>query len=97
MKVVTAQTMQEIDKQAIEEFGIPGLELMEHAGQNCVDAIISGFGPTGSAAVIAGRGNNGGDGYVIARLLLQAGWRVRVFVLAERSRISGRPHHAACL
>lgn len=89
MKVVTAHTMQEIDRQAIEEFGISGLELMESAGQSCMDAIISGFGPTGRAAIIAGKGNNGGDGYVIARLLRQAGWRVSVYVLAERSRISG--------
>jgi len=89
MKVGTTQTMQEIDKRAIEEFGMPGLELMESAGQSCVDAIISGFGPAGSAVIVAGSGNNGGDGYVIARLLRQAGWRVSVYVLAERSRISG--------
>jgi NAD(P)H-hydrate epimerase len=89
MKVVTTHTMQEIDRQAIEEFGIPGLDLMENAGQSCVDALISGFGPTGSATIIAGKGNNGGDGYVIARLLRQAGWNVIVHVLAERSQISG--------
>lgn len=89
MKVVTAHTMQEIDKQAIEGFGIAGLDLMERAGQGCTDVIISEFGPTGSAVVIAGNGNNGGDGYVIARLLLLAGWNVRVCVLAERGRIGG--------
>jgi NAD(P)H-hydrate epimerase len=81
--------MQEIDRQAIKGFGIAGLDLMERAGQNCVDAIIAGFGTLGSAAIIAGAGNNGGDGYVIARLLRQAGWNVSIFVLAERSRISG--------
>ena len=89
MRAVTAQTMQEIDKQAIEEFGIPGLDLMESAGQRCVDAIIAEFGPTGNTAIIAGSGNNGGDGYVIARLLSKAGWSVRVYVLSDRSRISG--------
>jgi NAD(P)H-hydrate epimerase len=89
MKVVTAHTMQEIDKQAIEEFGISGLDLMENAGQSCVDAIISWVGPRGSATIVAGKGNNGGDGYVIGRLLLQAGWRVSVCVLAERSLIGG--------
>jgi len=89
MKVVTVHTMQEIDKQAIEEFGIPGLVLMENAGQCCVDTIISDFGPTGSVAIIAGKGNNGGDGYVIARLLLQAGWRVAVYVLGDNSQITG--------
>jgi NAD(P)H-hydrate epimerase len=89
MKVITAQTMQEIDREAIAECGIPGLDLMESAGQGCTDAIISGFGPTGRAVIVAGSGNNGGDGYVIARLLHQAGWSVSIYVLAEPSRISG--------
>ena len=89
MKVVTAHTMQEIDKRAIEEFGVPGLNLMENAGQSCTDAIVEEFGSQGFAAVIAGKGNNGGDGYVIARLLRQAGWDVHVFILAERGQISG--------
>lgn len=89
MKVVTVHTMQEIDKRAIEEFGIPGLNLMENAGQSCTDAIVEEFGSHGFAVVIAGKGNNGGDGYVIARLLRQAGWDVHVFILAERGQISG--------
>ena len=89
MKVVSAQTMQETDRRAIEEYGVSGLDLMERAGHSCVDTLLSEFGPKGSAAVIAGRGNNGGDGYVIARLLRQEGWRVFVYVLAEQGRISG--------
>ncbi|MBL0226209.1 MAG: NAD(P)H-hydrate dehydratase [Geobacteraceae bacterium] len=89
MKVVTAHTMQDMDKQAIEEFGIPGLDLMENAGKSCTDAIVEAFGTSGSAVVIAGKGNNGGDGYVIARLLRQAGWDVHVFILAEHGQISG--------
>jgi NAD(P)H-hydrate epimerase len=89
MRVVTAHTMQEIDRQAIEEQGIPGLTLMENAGQGCVDAIIQQFGPEGRAVIIAGKGNNGGDGYVIARLLLLNGWQVAVYILAEQGQISG--------
>ncbi|MBK5273774.1 MAG: NAD(P)H-hydrate dehydratase [Desulfuromonadales bacterium] len=89
MKVVTAHTMQEIDRRAIDEFGIPGFVLMENAGRCSVDVIISEFGSTGKAAIIAGKGNNGGDGFVIARLLSQAGWEVAVYVLSDRSRISG--------
>ncbi|MDA8414565.1 MAG: NAD(P)H-hydrate dehydratase [Desulfobacteraceae bacterium] len=89
MKVVTVHTMQELDAQAIDEFGIPGLKLMEKAGQSCVDTIIAEFGPRGRAVIIAGKGNNGGDGYVIARLLCQAEWSVFICVLAERSLISG--------
>ena len=78
MRVVTAQTMQEIDKRAIEEFGIPGRTLMENAGRACAEEIIAEFGPSGRAVVMAGKGNNGGDGYVIARLLGQQGWAVKV-------------------
>ena len=89
MKVVTAHTMQEIDGRTIGEFGIPGLQLMENAGRACVDTIVSDYGPTGRAFIVAGRGNNGGDGYVIARLLAAAGWRVRVCILAERAAING--------
>jgi hydroxyethylthiazole kinase-like uncharacterized protein yjeF len=89
MRVVTAHTMQEVDKRAIEEFGIPGLTLMENAGLRCTDAIIEEFGARGYAVIIAGTGNNGGDGYVIARLLRQAGWDVHVFILAEPGRIGG--------
>lgn len=91
MKVISAQTMQELDSRAIRERGIPGLELMEHAGHACMEAIFHEFGYTGGkrAVIFAGRGNNGGDGYVIARLLLQSGWQVRVFILAERDRIVG--------
>jgi NAD(P)H-hydrate epimerase len=91
MKVISARTMQELDRQAIEEHGIPGLELMEHAGHACMEELFHEFGYTGGkrAFIFAGRGNNGGDGYVIARLLAQSGWQVRVCILAERDRIGG--------
>lgn len=91
MKVISAQTMQELDRQAIQEHNIPGLELMEHAGHACMEAIVHEFGHTGGkrAFIFAGRGNNGGDGYVIARLLLQSGWQVRVCILTEQDRIGG--------
>lgn len=89
MKVITAQTMQEIDRRAINECGIAGLTLMENAGRCCVDEIIAQFGVTGRAVIIAGKGNNGGDGYVIARLLAQRGWTVKVYVVTERDKIGG--------
>jgi len=89
MKVVTAHTMQEIDRQAIKEYGIPGLQLMESAGRSCVEEICAEFGLKGRSVVMAGRGNNGGDGYVIARLLSQKGWNVKVIILADRGQISG--------
>lgn len=89
MRVVTAHTMQEIDRRAIEEFGIAGHVLMEKAGRCCVDEITAEFGMQGRAVVVAGKGNNGGDGYVIARLLMQKGWSVKVFILADRDSIGG--------
>ncbi|HXE97888.1 MAG TPA: NAD(P)H-hydrate dehydratase [Dongiaceae bacterium] len=89
MRVVTAHTMQEIDKQAFEEYGIPGLQLMENAGRCCVEEIIAEFGSHGRCVVMAGKGNNGGDGHVIARLLGQQGWSVKVIVLAGREQVVG--------
>ncbi len=89
MRVISAETMQEIDRQAIMEYGIPGLQLMESAGHSCVEEIIAGFGAFRRCVVMAGKGNNGGDGYVIARLLGAKGWRVKVIILADREQISG--------
>jgi len=91
MKVISAEIMRNAERLAIEKFGIPGLTLMETAGRNCSDAIFSEFGwkEFTRAAVIAGKGNNGGDGYVIARYLHRQGWRVRVFVMARAEEISG--------
>lgn len=91
MKVVTGETMQRMDRRAIEEFGIPGISLMENAGKWCATAIAERFGPAAGrmALVVAGKGNNGGDGYVIARLLRQEGWEVRTIVLARRQEIAG--------
>ncbi len=89
MRVVTAHTMQEIDKQAIKEYGIPGLQLMENAGRCCVEEIIAEFGLNGRCVVMAGKGNNGGDGHVIARLLGRKGWKVKVIILADRDQVIG--------
>ncbi|ABB32112.1 carbohydrate kinase, YjeF related protein [Geobacter metallireducens RCH3] len=91
MKVVTGETMQRMDRRSIEEFGIPGIDLMENAGQGCAAAIIERFGPAAGrmVLVVAGKGNNGGDGYVIARLLQQEGWEVQTVVLALREEIAG--------
>jgi hydroxyethylthiazole kinase-like uncharacterized protein yjeF len=89
MRVVTALTMQEIDRQAIKEYGVPGLQLMESAGRRCVEEIVAAFGETGRCVVMAGKGNNGGDGHVIARLLGQKGWSVTVIIVADREQVTG--------
>ncbi len=71
MNVVTGEAMQEIDRRAICEFGISGLTLMENAGRGCADVIMSEYSTSTErrAVIFAGKGNNGGDGYVIARIL----------------------------
>lgn len=91
MKVITAQTMQEVDRTAINDFGIPGITLMENAGRLCAEEILAAYGDMQhkQAVVLAGKGNNGGDGYVIARHLLQNGWQVQVIVLARQDEIKG--------
>jgi NAD(P)H-hydrate epimerase len=83
--------MQEADRRTITELGVPGLTLMENAGRGCAALIHEryGYGPHRIAVVIAGKGNNGGDGYVIARLLTERGWRVLTLVLALREEIGG--------
>jgi ADP-dependent NAD(P)H-hydrate dehydratase / NAD(P)H-hydrate epimerase len=91
MKIVTAHTMQELDHRAINEYGIPGRDLMEQAGRGCAEHILAAYGTRQSkqVAIISGKGNNGGDGYVIARYLLEKGWQVMVIILAEREDIQG--------
>ncbi len=91
MKVVTGETMRIIDRRAIEEFGVSGLTLMENAGRGCAEAIHEAFGDDAErrAVIVAGKGNNGGDGYVIARLLKERNWHVVTFVMAPREEIKG--------
>lgn len=76
--VVTAGEMKAIDRRAIEDYKIPGIILMEHAAQAVAGAVRERFAPV-RTAVFAGTGNNGGDGWAVARLLLAAGWEVTVF------------------
>jgi NAD(P)H-hydrate epimerase len=91
MKVVTAEQMQQMDSEAIRKFGIPGLDLMERAGEGCAAAIIDACQDADncSAMIVCGKGNNGGDGYVVARLLRARGWGVTVVILARSEEIAG--------
>ncbi len=91
MFLVTANQMQEIDKKAIESFGIPGLVLMENAGRGAFDYLIRKFKDIQSkkVAVLAGRGNNGGDGFVIARYLMEKKIFVTIFLLSSKDKVTG--------
>ena len=88
MKVVTAAEMREIDRKTIEETGIPGFVLMERAGLAVVAMIKERFGRR-RVIVLSGRGNNGGDGMVVARTLHNEGWNVKVFLSGRYETLRG--------
>lgn len=79
MRLAKAAEMREIDRKAMADYAIPGIILMEHAANAVFQVIKEDFPSPVKTGVICGRGNNGGDGWAIARLLLQAGWDVTVF------------------
>ena len=88
MKVVTAAEMQEIDRRAIEEFGIPPEVLMFNAGKATADYISQSCGDPGSAAVFCGTGNNGGDGFVISYLLASRRWNITIYLSGKIEKIT---------
>jgi NAD(P)H-hydrate epimerase len=89
MKIVTAAEMRAIDRATSERFGVPSLSLMEHAGTAVADFVISDFAAARRIAVICGKGNNGGDGFVAARKLAEAGREVRLLLLCEPGELHG--------
>jgi len=93
MKLVTSQQMQEIDRISIQERGIPGFQLMEKAGRAIALDITDHF-EAGAVVLLCGKGNNGGDGFVVARYLAKAGWRVTVVYIKEPDPGSGEAREA---
>ena len=91
MILVTAAEMQEMDRQAIEKHSIPGLELMETAGQGATIVLLSLFADQAEdgVSIVCGKGNNGGDGFVIARELADKDVNVTVYLLAKTEAIRG--------
>jgi ADP-dependent NAD(P)H-hydrate dehydratase / NAD(P)H-hydrate epimerase len=91
MKLVTREEMQEMDRMAIQERGIPSLALMENAGRGVAELIEKEFPRSQfpQVAVLCGKGNNGGDGFVVARVLRQAGYEVKVYLLAPEEEYKG--------
>ena len=89
--IFTASQMRALDARAIERLGIPGPRLMENAGAGAAQVIAKEFSPIRGKRVLilCGKGNNGGDGFVVARKLTARGARVRVVLIGHRSEIKG--------
>src|SRR5436190_14004674 len=81
IRPLTRAEVREVDRRAIDEYGMSGLVLMENAGRGCVDVLLS-LGCRGPVAVVCGKGNNAGDGFVIARHLNLMDIPIRVVLLS---------------
>jgi NAD(P)H-hydrate epimerase len=99
MAVLTRHQVREFDRRAVQEYGMSGLVLMENAGRNAANLLFrlmsAEFRPatkqfqTGPVTIVCGKGNNGGDGFVIARHLDLFGLAVRILVLCNPEELSG--------
>lgn len=101
MRILPAQEVRRLDQRTIQELGLPAELLMDTAGRAIADLVAQRLGPGAGrlAVVLAGAGNNGGDGLVVARLLAGRGWQVRVFLAGDPSKMTPETqlHHRAAL
>ena len=91
---LTRQQVRDFDRHAIEKWGLPGIVLMENAGRNAAGLILEALahdrsGPDAEVAILCGGGNNGGDGYVIARHLHNQGIAVRLCAAKDPEELTG--------
>lgn len=97
---LSRQAVREIDRRAIEEYGLPGVVLMENAGRGAADYIYSHANRLKArrVAIVCGGGNNGGDGFVIARHLANRGINVETFLAADPAKLSpdAAVNHGVC-
>jgi NAD(P)H-hydrate epimerase len=93
--LLDARQMGEADRLTVAAGASVG-QLMDHAGRSVAEEVVRRFSPR-PVTVLCGPGNNGGDGFVAARYLLQAGWKVRVALLGSRERLTGAARHHADL
>src|SRR3954466_9329207 len=86
--ILSRDQCREIDRVAIEQYDITGLVLMENAGRSCVD-VLERLGIDGPVIILCGKGNNAGDGFVIARHLEIRGYTCQVFLLCPPHELRG--------
>jgi NAD(P)H-hydrate epimerase len=92
MRSLSRNEVRDIDRRAIEDFALPGIVLMENAGRNAaklVHALAIDAGSTGTVTIVCGKGNNGGDGFVIARHLENFGHDVRLLLASNPGEATG--------
>jgi len=93
MKLVTSQQMRELDRRTIADFGVPGEVLMERAGRGIADTLLrlarDAGRPAPSVLLVAGRGNNGGDAFVAARVLAERGVRAETWLAGREENVAG--------
>lgn len=89
MKILTGDEMRATDRLTSERYGVPSLELMEHAGRAIARFVLREFPEALKVAVLCGKGNNGGDGFVAARMLQEAGRKVQVLLLGYPDDLKG--------
>jgi len=90
----TTAQVRELDRLAIEDAGIPGYTLMTRAGEACWTVLRAQWPAARSLSVFCGAGNNGGDGFVIGRLALEASWQVQLFQLGDAARMQADAQQA---
>jgi len=94
MKLVTSELMRQIDREAIKVRGIPGEELMENAGRGIAEKILNSVNLLSAewrVAIFCGKGNNGGDGFVVGRYLQKAGHKIEIYYMGQDDKL---PHDA---
>ena len=89
MQILTAAEMREVDRRSAEEFGVPLDALMENAGTAVGRFCLSEYPATKKVVVLAGKGNNGGDGLVAARVIAEGGKSVEVLLLGRADEVKG--------
>src|SRR6516162_4236227 len=87
-KALSRAQVRDYDRRAIEEYGVPGIVLMENAGRGAAE-LLTGLGVSGRVLICCGKGNNGGDGFVIARHLDPRNVDLRVLLFCRTEELRG--------